>query len=113
MRWRRVLWRGSAQLMLRSLGCGAAVGMTAWKIAAGAPAPDLSWQEIKLATIATLRIPRGMELWKNLVRYPDFRIYRVFNLGAELLGIYLGNAPNFPNRSAAAAVAIGSCPELD
>jgi hypothetical protein len=53
-----------------------------------------------------------MELREDQIRYPDFRIYRVFNLGTELLGVYLGNAPNFPNRPAAAPVAIGACTGL-
>ncbi len=53
-----------------------------------------------------------MELREDQIRYPDFRIYRVFNLGTELLGVYLGNAPNFPNRHAGAAIAIGSCTGL-
>jgi hypothetical protein len=98
--------------MRRSLGCAVATGMALWTVVAGAQAPDPSWREVKLATIATLRVPPGMEWREDQIRYPDFRIYRVFNLGTELLGIYLGNAPNFPNRQAGAVLAIGSCTGL-
>ena len=108
-----MLWRRKVHLMLRLLDCAVAAGMTLWTVVAGAQAPDASWREVKLATVATLRIPAGMELREDQIRYPDFRIYRVFNLGKELLGIYLGNAPNFPNRNAAASVAIGSCTGLN
>ena len=105
-----MLWEGNARPMRRSLGCAVAAGM--WTVVAGAQTPDPSWREVKLATIATLRIPTGTELREDQIRYPDFRIYRVFNIGSELLGIYLGNAPNFPNRQAAAPVAIGVCTGL-
>ena len=107
-----MLRQGDTHLMLRSLGCAAAAGLALWTGAAGAQAPDPSWREVKLATIATLRIPPGTKLREDQIRYPDFRIYRVFNLSVELLGIYLGNAPDFANRHAALAVAIGSCSGL-
>ena len=104
---------GNTHLMRRALGCAVAAGLASWTGAAGAQAPDPSWRDVKLATIAALRIPPGMELREDQIRYPDFRIYRLFNLGAELLlGIYLGNAPNFPNRNAAVPVAIGACTGL-
>lgn len=112
MRWCWTLWQGNAHLVCRALGCAVAAGMGLWTVVAGAQAPDPSWREVKLATIATLRIPPGMELREDQIRYPDFRIYRVFNHSTELLGIYLGNAPNFPNRHAAVAVMIGSCTGL-
>lgn len=103
---------GDTHLTRRSLGYAVAAGIALWTMVACAQASDPSWREMKLATIATLHIPPGMELREDQIRYPDFRIYRVFNLDAELLGIYLGNAPNFPNRHAAAAVAIGACTGL-
>jgi hypothetical protein len=104
-----MLRQRDTHLTRRALGLAVTAGMASWAVVAGAQAPGASWREVKLATIATLRIPPGTELREDQIRYPDFRIYRVFNLGAELLGIYLGNAPNFPNRDAAAAVTIGSC----
>jgi hypothetical protein len=104
-----MLGEGNANLTRRTLGCAVAAGVALWTVVAGAQAPDPSWRDVKLATIATLRIPPGTELREDKIRYPDFRIYRVFNLGTELLGIYLGNAPNFPNRNAAVPVRIGSC----
>ena len=107
-----MLWEGNARPARCSLGCAVAAGMALWTVVAGAQAPDPSWREVKLATIATLRVPPRMALREDQIRYPDFRIYRVFNLGTELLGIYLGNAPNFPNRQAGAVTAIGSCTGL-
>jgi hypothetical protein len=107
-----MLRQGDTHPTHRALGLAVVAGLALWTVVAGAQAPDPLWRDVKLARIATLRIPPGMELREDQIRYPDFRIYRVFNLGAELLGIYLGNAPNFPNRHAAAAVAIGSCTGL-
>ncbi len=107
-----MLRQDNAHLMRRALGCAVAAGIALSTVVAGAQVSDPAWREVKLATIATLRIPPGMELREDQIRYPDFRIYRVFNLDAEMLGIYLGNAPNFPNRHAAVAVAIGPCTGL-
>jgi hypothetical protein len=110
MRRCRLFRRGDTHSTHRALGLAVVAGFKLWTDAAGAQAPDPSWREVKLATIATLRIPPGMELRADQIPYPDFRIYRVFNVGAELFGIYLGNAPNFPNRNSAAAVAVGRGP---
>lgn len=107
-----MLWRGNAHLTRRALGCAMVGSMAFCTAVAEAQAPDPLWREVKLATIATLHIPPGTELREDQIRYPDFRIYRVFNLDAELLSVYLGNAPNFPNRDAATPVAIGSCTGL-
>jgi hypothetical protein len=101
-----------APLTRRALRFTAAVGMALWAVAAAAQLPDLTWREVKLATIATLRIPVGMESREDQIRYPDFRIYRIFNLRTELLGIYLGNAPNFHNRNTAETISIGPCTGL-
>src|SRR5262249_35995875 len=98
--------------MRRLLSSLAAIGITALPVTAGAQVPVPSWPEVKLATTATLHIPPGMQLREDQIRYPDFRIYRVFDRDTELLGVYLGNAPSFPHRDAAATVTIGSCTGL-
>jgi hypothetical protein len=76
-RCKRQCWllrQGDTHLMRRSLGWAVTAGMALWTVVAGAQAPDPSWRDVKLATIATLRIPPGMELREDQIRYPDFRI---------------------------------------
>src|SRR5215469_5162378 len=84
--------------MRRLLSSIAAI-VAAWAERAGAQTPDPSWRKVKLATTPSLRIPPAVELRQDQIRYPDFRIYRVFIRDTELLGVFRGNAAMQPRPS--------------
>jgi hypothetical protein len=64
---------------------------------------------VKLDDFAEIELPRGVVLQKSPEQMPDFSVYYLRTANENLLGIYLGNAPDTDQKKLTSTSKFGSC----